>query len=85
MSYSLNSLSVQGLNSLKGLCRGMRFIFQVWACFVFEFGASGCSELFEPKVSRVGCTWAPKVCKIIAFCAIFRGFGLSFYSLLGFS
>ena len=29
-------------------------------------------------------TWAPKVCKIVAFRAIIRGLGLLFYILLGF-
>ena len=30
-----------------------------------------------------GYTWAPKVCKIIAFMAIIRGSGLWFYIFLG--
>ena len=29
-------------------------------------------------------TWAPKVCKIMAFMAIILGLGLLFYILLGF-
>ena len=33
---------------------------------------------------RLGSTWAPKVCKIMALMAIIRGLGLSFYILLGF-
>ena len=28
-------------------------------------------------------TWAPKVCKIMAFMAVIRGLGLLFYLLLG--
>ena len=28
-------------------------------------------------------SWTPKVCKIMALMAIFRGFGLLFYLLLG--
>ena len=30
------------------------------------------------------CTWTPKVCKIMAFMAIFLGLGLLFYILWGF-
>ena len=29
-------------------------------------------------------TWTPKVCKIMAFTATFKGLGLLFYILLGF-
>ena len=33
--------------------------------------------------TRVGTTWTPKVCKIMAFEAVFGGFWLLFYILLG--
>ena len=44
-----------------------------------RLGGWGCSPFsaFFP-------TWTPKVCKIMAFWATFRGLGLLFYILLGF-
>ena len=35
------------------------------------------------KLRGLGCTWTPKVCKMMAFIAIIRGLGLLFYILLG--
>ena len=38
----------------------------------------------EDSESKASSTWAPKVCKIMAFMAIIMGLGLLFYILLGF-
>ena len=41
------------------------------------------SETRESRLDLLRLTWTPKVCKIMAFMAIIRGFGLLFYLLLG--
>ena len=48
---------------------------------------SGMMLAQEPKLEcrlAIGLTLTPKVCRIMAFWAIFRSFGLLFYLLLGF-
>ena len=52
---------------------GCRFqILEFWETRFFLLGAV------------LGCTWTPKVCKIMAFMAVIMGLGLLFYMLLGF-
>ena len=48
----------------------------------FEVSFLGAGGL--PAGSLKGCTWTPKVCKIMAFRAVIMGLGLLFYILWGF-
>ena len=41
-------------------------------------------DLKDLELLGLLCTWAPKVCKIMAFKAVIMALGLFFYTLLGF-
>ena len=51
-----------------------------------EVGALGDGATYKVKKDTVdtGFTWTPKVCRRMAFWAIFKGFGPLFYLLWGF-
>ena len=53
----------------------------LWSLFAPK---SAKADVGEGQKKGAGVTWTPKVCRIIAFGAVFRGFELSFYILLGF-
>ena len=70
-------------NSLSLRVHGFR-VFRVWGLGFLGFGGLGFRVFRVWGLGfRVEATWTPKVCRIMAFWAIFRGIGPLSYILLG--